>query len=206
MRPNNQDIIDAVTVALAELFKSSADLGKIVLASQIRTTIGTVSYDVGWCYKNDEKTNRYRRAVGSEVSSNLCFNIIDLRIRPPPMGADAFSNLQETVERGKPANLRLQWPHQLWGKDLDLVAGWWQILRGGRSDIFFQRRLLDTLNSERYFHETGRYDDMPSGAVAPLGAERRCKKYSYWSKICLTKCAICPKAPSYILAAKLQVY
>ena len=98
--------------------------------------------------------------IGSEVSSNLCFNIIGLRIRPPPMGADAFSNLQETVERGKPANLRLQWPHQLWDKDLDLVAGWWQILRGGRSDIFFQRRLFDELNSGLQFHEKGRCDDV----------------------------------------------
>ena len=41
-RPNSTPIITAVTSAIDELFKASADLGKIVLASQIRTAIGTV--------------------------------------------------------------------------------------------------------------------------------------------------------------------
>ena len=62
LRPNNQDIIDAVTVSLAELFKSSADLGKIVLASQIRTTIGTVpgviDYSLFW--PNDSSPSAIR--------------------------------------------------------------------------------------------------------------------------------------------------
>ena len=73
------------------------------------------------------------------------------------MGANAFSALQTTVESGKLTDLRLQWPHQLWDKDLD---GWWQLLRGGRPDYVLQRRLFDTLNSGRFFHETGRYDDV----------------------------------------------
>ena len=90
----------------------------------------------------------------------LCFNIIGLRFRPSPIGAARFADLQAKVESGKPANLRLHWPHQLWDKDLELVASWWQIFRfnnslGGRTDIELQSLLLTALQSGLQFHEIG---------------------------------------------------
>ena len=121
--------------------------------------------DFGWVLdsviaKGSQNIRLGESGIGSEVSSNLNFNIIGLRFRPPPIGAARFADLKSKVESGKPANLRLHWPHQLWDKDLELVAGWWQIFRfnnslGGRTDIALQSLLLTALQSGLQFHEIG---------------------------------------------------
>ena len=121
--------------------------------------------DFGWVLdsvitKGSQNIRIGESGIGSEVSSNLNFNIIGLRFRPPPIGAARFADLKSKVESGKPANLRLHWPHQLWDKDLELVASWWQIFQfnnslGGRTDTEMQSLLLTALQSGLQFHEIG---------------------------------------------------